>query len=167
MLDEGPSILTSLLRRSPPQSRQEVSPERPATLLEQKRSRSSRGSGDYNVEGDEDEDEDEDATVEPAEDTPLLVTTSRRSYQSNGRTSSAGDIEGQKSQPRKDWFKGARKLGHSVEHKVAHAVRAASSPKIWNRKTLFQNVVVAPVACLPAVVVGLLLNVLDALSYGV
>jgi SulP family sulfate permease len=27
-------------------------------------------------------------------------------------------------------------------------------------------VVVAPVSCLPAVVVGLLLNVLDALSYG-
>lgn len=158
MRNEGPSILTSLLRRSPPQSRQEESPERHASL-EPKRSRSTEGGGD-------DDEEDGEGTVDPTENTPLLITTSRRSYQSNGRNSSTGDIEGQKPQPRKDWFHGAKKLGYSVEHKLVHAAKAATSPDVWNRKTLFRNVIVAPVACLPAVVVGLLLNVLDALSYG-
>lgn len=39
-------------------------------------------------------------------------------------------------------------------------------PKTWDRQALWRNVVVAPVVCLPAVIVGLLLNILDALSYG-
>ncbi|KAH7016079.1 sulfate transporter family protein [Microdochium trichocladiopsis] len=155
MPDEGPSILSSLLRKSPPQSRQESSPERHASL-EPKRSRSQgRGS----------EDEDEESP-EATENTPLLITTSRSIQRTNGRNSIGGDIEGQKPQPRKDWLKGAKKLGYQVEHKLAHAAKAATSPDVWNRKNLWRNVVVAPLSCLPAVVVGLLLNVLDALSYG-
>ncbi|KAH7375982.1 sulfate transporter family protein [Plectosphaerella cucumerina] len=157
MLDEGPSILTSLLRKSPPQSRQGSSPERPA-LLEPKRSRS-------RSRGEDSGDDEEVVAVEASENTPLLATNSRSS-QRTARNSTLGDVEGQKPQPRKDWFKGAKKLGHHVEHKLAHAAKAATSPDVWNRRSLWANVVVAPVSCLPAVVVGLLLNVLDALSYG-
>ncbi|PVH72601.1 hypothetical protein DL98DRAFT_659958 [Cadophora sp. DSE1049] len=40
------------------------------------------------------------------------------------------------------------------------------NPKSWNRKTIWQNAVVAPIGYFPAVVLGLLLNILDALSYG-
>lgn len=155
MPDEGPSILSSLLRKSPPQSRQEASPERHVSL-EPKRPRPTD-------EGAELQDDD---MVEATENTPLLVTTSRRSYQSNGRNSAVGDVEGQKPQARKDWLKGAKTLGHSLEKKLAHATKAATSPDVWNRRSLWRNVIVAPVSCLPAVVVGLLLNVLDALSYG-
>ncbi|KAF3910185.1 hypothetical protein ABW21_db0201095 [Orbilia brochopaga] len=41
-----------------------------------------------------------------------------------------------------------------------------SSPKNWDRKTIWRNAVLTPVNTLPAVVLGLLLNVLDGLSYG-
>lgn len=53
-----------------------------------------------------------------------------------------------------------------IEHHAAHTVAIAANSYRWDRKAMWQNVVVAPVACLPAVCVGLLLNILDALSYG-
>ena len=42
----------------------------------------------------------------------------------------------------------------------------AADPKRWTKKSLWDNVVVTPVMALPAVFLGVLLNVLDALSYG-
>ncbi|CRK13064.1 hypothetical protein BN1723_009918, partial [Verticillium longisporum] len=162
--DEGPSILTSLLRKSPPQSRGASSPspeprvpeiETPA--LEQKRSRSSerqrrqRGS----MGGEE---------AESTERTPLLGRVSSDGHGTNGRTTD--DVEGQKPRPRRQWLNGLKTAGHNVEASLARTAKAATSPQIWNRKSLWANVVVAPVSCLPAVIVGLLLNVLDALSYG-
>jgi SulP family sulfate permease len=44
--------------------------------------------------------------------------------------------------------------------------RIVFNPKRWNRKAIWQNAVVEPVGYLPAVILGLLLNILDALSYG-
>lgn len=40
------------------------------------------------------------------------------------------------------------------------------NPKRWEKEVIWQNAVVAPVGYLPAVILGLLLNILDALSYG-
>ena len=54
----------------------------------------------------------------------------------------------------------------TVKDKIKRTYRSVTRAKCWNRRRLWQNVVVAPVACLPAVIVGLLLNILDALSYG-
>ncbi|KAK6542194.1 hypothetical protein TWF694_007957 [Orbilia ellipsospora] len=45
------------------------------------------------------------------------------------------------------------------------ALRIAS-PKSWDKRMIWQNTVVAPISTLPAVILGLLLNVLDGLSYG-
>lgn len=42
----------------------------------------------------------------------------------------------------------------------------AMEDKSWNRAELWESGVKKPVACIPAVVLGLLLNVLDGLSYG-
>ncbi|KAJ5086601.1 hypothetical protein NUU61_007908 [Penicillium alfredii] len=44
--------------------------------------------------------------------------------------------------------------------------RALSNPKSWDRRTLWQEGVVYPISLIPAVLLGLLLNILDALSYG-
>ncbi|KAJ5482682.1 hypothetical protein N7539_006128 [Penicillium diatomitis] len=41
-----------------------------------------------------------------------------------------------------------------------------SNPKAWDRHAIWRNGVVQPASLLPAVVLGLLLNILDALSYG-
>ncbi|EEP80988.1 conserved hypothetical protein [Uncinocarpus reesii 1704] len=40
------------------------------------------------------------------------------------------------------------------------------NPRKWNRRTIFQKGIVYPASLLPAVLLGLLLNILDALSYG-
>lgn len=40
------------------------------------------------------------------------------------------------------------------------------NPRTWNRRTIFEKGVVEPARLLPAVFLGLLLNILDALSYG-
>jgi sulfate permease, SulP family len=59
-------------------------------------------------------------------------------------------------QPR--WRKPVRKL-RSCGYTIAH-------PKTWSGKAILQQAVIRPVRLLPAVVLGLLLNILDALSYG-
>lgn len=47
--------------------------------------------------------------------------------------------------------------------KLQHAI----NPKTWDYRILAQKVIVEPVSMLPAVFLGLLLNLLDALSYGI
>ncbi|KAL1954356.1 hypothetical protein VTO42DRAFT_1383 [Malbranchea cinnamomea] len=41
------------------------------------------------------------------------------------------------------------------------------NPKSWDRRTIWQKGIVHPISYLPAVLLGLLLNILDALSYGI
>lgn len=49
---------------------------------------------------------------------------------------------------------------------VTMYARLLSSPKSWDRRAVWRNGVVYPVSLLPSVFLGLLLNILDALSYG-
>ncbi|KAJ6100920.1 hypothetical protein N7499_000550 [Penicillium canescens] len=49
---------------------------------------------------------------------------------------------------------------------VAKYSRALANPKTWDRRILWQEAVVRPASLVPAVLLGLLLNILDALSYG-
>lgn len=53
-----------------------------------------------------------------------------------------------------------------VQQSLRTTFYTATHPKQWNRKALWTNCVVAPVTPLPAVFLGLLLNILDGLSYG-
>jgi SulP family sulfate permease len=76
------------------------------------------------------------------------------------------DLESQKSPVPKPWFTGIAESAGHTKSRVANAIRVVGDPKCWDRKAIWDNVIVAPVACLPAVIVGLLLNILDALSYG-
>lgn len=50
---------------------------------------------------------------------------------------------------------------------VKHAVKALGRPKTWDVQKIAQTIVVRPVTMLPSVFLGLLLNLLDALSYGI
>lgn len=121
----------------------------------------------------------------PDEFSPLIHAAShdsRRSYGiGNGyggfhSESRDGDIEGQKGpsgrrgedhESQQGWW--ARTVANPIRHKgeqVAGVIKVITHPQSWDRHALWENVVVAPVVCLPAVIVGLLLNILDALSYG-
>lgn len=187
--DEGPSLLTRALRRSPPQH---------VDLFEQENSHRDNG-GVFSDEGEEGEEilEDDlsliapegqqletaddgfgDRTVSgrlPTESTPLLGHPhgTEPNELTGGCPRTGYDIESQKDHRRLgflrlfDWrFKKTTANGGSDGNRIGQIYRSVTKQKCWDRKVLWENVVVAPIACLPAVIVGLLLNILDALSYG-
>ncbi|KAI1811784.1 sulfate transporter family protein [Poronia punctata] len=146
--DAGPSMLTSMLRRSPPEE-EGSSTSRNGSA----NSRGLRGPPSPNAPS-------LDAESAPlarhpseslSEETPLLGPKSRRSNSDRD----IADPESQK--PRDD-------LGYA--RSSIRNITAALNPKSWDKKTIWEKAVMDPVRCLPAVVVGLLLNILDALSYG-
>lgn len=74
-------------------------------------------------------------------------------------------------------LEGQIKVVDSVRNNFRHSVRRGlhraeaifyitTHPKSWNRKAIWEAGVKRPVEVLPAVFLGLLLNILDALSYG-
>jgi len=75
------------------------------------------------------------------------------------------DLERQETKRRKSWPKLRNVILRSKE-KGLDITRNVLNPKSWNRKIIWRNAVVAPVGYLPAVILGLLLTILDALSYG-
>jgi sulfate permease, SulP family len=75
------------------------------------------------------------------------------------------DLEGQRSR-RKPLIKRFRAAGQKAVAKSRAGAYTVSHPKTWNPRTIWQRGVVQPASVLPAVFLGLLLNILDALSYG-
>ncbi|KAM5505388.1 hypothetical protein McaMca56_000032 [Microsporum canis] len=57
-------------------------------------------------------------------------------------------------------------LGRWMISKPPIWAKIICSPRTWNKKAIYENGVELPLSLLPAVFLGLLLNVLDALSYG-
>lgn len=146
----GPSVLANLLKGSPAQLMAQQEPTSP---------------------GYDEDDEDDQGESEPrrashpadaaSERTPLLTRVT-----SDGRQSYTEDLEGQKSHSKHPWISGLVGVSHKMEERMTHGVAVAVNPRRWDLKAIWQNTVVFPVSCLPAVAVGLLLNILDALSYG-
>lgn len=114
-----------------------------------------------------DEDEDDMRVGERAPLLPRERLPSSRKQQYG----SAGELEGQPTDQKSSssiamWDR----LGHHCPSFHAAATRAArimSNPKSWNPRKIYQTVLVRPATTLPAVFLGLLLNLLDALSYGI
>lgn len=161
---EGPSMLTSMLKRSPPENRQHLPPpkenrfqDQQTTLapFEERPKMSAYGGRQWAPE------EDEDGETEV---TPLLRSKSPASIYVNGNgITDDVDVESQKSSRPNNWLAGV--TGRATTG-VQGVVRVARDPKCWNRKAVLQTLVIDPVKTLPAVFVGLILNILDALSYG-
>lgn len=146
-----PSVLANLLKRPPPQS---IAQDHP------------HGSDNGEVSDDDQtrvgQQRESRHTDDASEQTPLLSRVA-----SGGRRSYTGDLEGQqKSQTKRPWISGLVEAGHKMEERMTHGVAVAVNPRRWDRKALWRGAVVTPVSCLPAVAVGLLLNILDALCYG-
>ena len=100
---------------------------------------------------------------QPNESTPLISKPGSYTRQSSHRKRHEGGNH---------WFQPKQKLA-SILRTTTNAItristfaRIAASPKSWDKEEIFENVVKKPIAYVPAVVLGLLLNVLDALSYG-
>ncbi|KAB8291127.1 hypothetical protein EYC80_009815 [Monilinia laxa] len=54
----------------------------------------------------------------------------------------------------------------STKERGTVIIETAFNPKRWNRRAIWQHCVMAPAQSLPSVLLGMLLNILDALSYG-
>lgn len=177
---EGPSMLTTMLRRSPPDQRHMPVLKADQMLEDQIVSESDdeagfspRHSGLRPV----DSRDDQDTIREVTETAPLLSVTSNQSWRGYGAGNGNGngngngasrhhDLEGQKGGPPAPWpTQVANKLRRS-KAQATHFLRVLGDPKCWDCRAIWRNLVVTPTASLPAVIVGLLLNILDALSYG-
>ena len=64
------------------------------------------------------------------------------------------------------WGKKVKGVYVQSKRQAVHAMRIAKNPKSWNNKQMFQQAVQRPASYIAPVILGLLLNVLDALSYG-
>ncbi|KAL1861493.1 hypothetical protein Daus18300_008888 [Diaporthe australafricana] len=169
--DDGPSMITNMLRRSPPESYkdafmpEDVQPsqhDQSAPLSPSHDGRPStarRNDSKFWAPGQDIVPEDD------SENTPLLRNRSHASsYLQNGNGSAAGvDIESQKPLEPRSWL--AERAGRA-KTSLQGLTKAARDPRCWDGKALLHTLVVDPVKTLPAVVVGLILNILDALSYG-
>lgn len=150
-VESGPSVLANLLKRSPPQSGVTNAPEnrKPQPELAKPEATISK---QPELERRE--------SREATENTPLLP---RASIDSTG--SKPVDVEGLGS-TKTPWLRRVVEKGQKFEAGAVRVVSVVANPAHWDRKAIWQNGVVDPVSCLPAVAVGLLLNILDALSYG-
>jgi SulP family sulfate permease len=153
-------VLADLLRRSPPS-------RSPPDHEEEGNDKSSQGGEEHQPGFDQGR---------------LIITSTGVKMDATERTPLLGkDVPFETHHP--DWIRGQRDLeGQEIRRKVSwpklrnvilwpkekgyDIARVVANPKAWDRKAIWENAVVAPVTCLPAVVLGLLLNILDALSYG-
>ncbi|KAI5369598.1 Putative cyclic nucleotide-binding domain, SLC26A/SulP transporter, STAS domain-containing protein [Septoria linicola] len=109
---------------------------------------------------------DEDEGSMAAEETPLLPRARLPSHRKQ-TYGSAGQLEGQ---PKDDQVKQGiikRWTPSASFDATKGALRTLTSPKTWNPREIYQTAIIRPVSTLPSVFLGLLLNLLDALSYGI
>lgn len=162
--NDGPSILSTMLKSSPPKT--DDDPLLPDHSGPTKRASSAA------------------STVRPSqpplarghggpgdltEQTPLLRAKSNGPRPPPESPASSdlddlSDIESQKPNSQ-SWN---RRYG-SIRQVATDKLRGAAqvmNPKTWDRRTVWRHAVKEPASYLPAVLVGLLLNILDALSYG-
>jgi SulP family sulfate permease len=76
------------------------------------------------------------------------------------------DPEGQQDLNMRSCWSNIREFILWPREKVFIVAQTVTNPKRWDRKAIWRNAILAPISCLPAVILGLLLNILDALSYG-
>lgn len=157
----GTSVISNMLRRSPPStSPPENRPENGAgedtrrKVVEREReSRPCQGRLTITPNG-----------VQNDERTPLMKTDYVE-HQRPDYIHGEQDLERQGNKRRESWPK-LRNVVLWPKEKAWPFARNILNPKTWDRRVIWREAVVAPVGYLPAVILGLLLNILDALSYG-
>lgn len=144
----GKSYLTHLFRNSPPEMESEV------------RSSSSEQTNMGNINSD---------SLRPNEQSFLLPKAYpeaglRRGYDATPQD--GGDIESQHDFRTMPMITVKKAITWPKE-KGLNAVKNAFYSKTWNKKDIWEKGVVQTASYLPAVFLGLLLNILDGLSYGI
>lgn len=160
--EAGPSMLTSMFKQSPTTADDHDHPTTPISHKSRQKSATAIQ-------------EDDTRFLSPppprigngsaSEFTPLLGTKPLSTTSLGGETD-LDDLEGQKPvQEQTSWGNWLSVVTDQGTHRIRN-VTETLNPKAWTAKSVLDNVIMEPVRCLPAVIVGLLLNILDALSYG-
>ncbi|KAI1661341.1 sulfate transporter family protein [Daldinia decipiens] len=145
--NSGPSALTTMFKRSPPES---LHGQDAGSNSMSQNGQQLPSIGVLQAEPDN----------ELSETTPLLRRVSHRPESPD----SIADIDIEIQKPMlPPW--GPSSTGRGIRDRI-RTVKGIMNPKTWDKKIIWQRAVIDPIHCLPAVVVGLLLNILDALSYG-
>ncbi|KAI1434583.1 sulfate transporter family-domain-containing protein [Xylaria sp. CBS 124048] len=155
--DESSFLLSSMFQRSRPQESQPHAPDRNSAQNALLRVPPSTGTMPLRPESAQSDLSARDGGR--SEMTPLLSSMSSTSQPSDDLE----DLESQKPGAI------ARYVGSSIRLRAQDKLRrfnATVHPKAWNKNAIWEAAIMGPLRCLPAVVVGLLLNILDALSYG-
>lgn len=108
----------------------------------------------------------EDDTNGPTEESPLLGRRPPSTKKSLHVDPSEEDIEGQMFHRTSTWSR-FHHAYPSIRKIILDTTHTLSSPKSWDLKEAAHTALVRPVTVLPAVFLGVLLNLLDALSYGI
>jgi SulP family sulfate permease len=156
--EDGPSVLSNLLRQSPPES---VVHDAHTTQDEP----SSAPPSSHAVSSSTPPASNQPRKGAATETTPLLWASSPDARSEIG--GDGDDLEGQKAHSKSGasldvLAERARRLRKWLRHDAS----TIANPRQWSPSVVWEKAVVAPASCLPAVAVGLLLNILDALSYG-
>lgn len=103
--------------------------------------------------------------LQPSHETiHLLQRAARQAGKTNGY-GSITDVEGQLSSDIKT-VPMMTALWRDVDQYVGRTVRTLKNPKSWSGQDVWTTAVKQPATYIPPVILGLLLNILDALSYG-
>jgi SulP family sulfate permease len=102
-----------------------------------------------------------DTHEEPERDTEHTALLSKSRSKSTQHYGSSGDIENQRIAVKRSPTLITKGISSATQY-----ARILSNPKSWNRRAIWKEAVVYPASLVPAVLLGLLLNILDALSYG-
>jgi sulfate permease, SulP family len=143
------SNLTAILRSSPPN-------------VSQNRSETSTSANDSDSRGADSSSHVDEAEEENQPDEGTALIRKRPLSKGYNYGTTAGDIE---SQPIYI-YNGRKSFLQDVYSRTKKVFYITTHPKSWDRHVIWQEGVVHPVSLLPAVFLGLLLNILDALSYG-
>lgn len=157
----GSSVLTDMIRRSPPST----SPPNEVTNGHTTSARSKSGEQLDGSQGRLIIGSNGVLVDDMTERTPLLRRDPALDSHRPDWIRGEQDIESQTIRRKVSWPK-IHSMVQWPKDKGVDIARHVLNPKRWDRKVIWQNAVVAPVGFLPAAVLGLLLNILDALSYG-
>lgn len=152
----GTSVLTEMLRNSTPD-------ELRASM--DKSMRDAKGPVYQHAQGAPGLADEGEVALPADERTALLGPASGRKSR-RSETHDAGDLEGQRRNLRRPWLPGRHLVPWLNKKSLAASARAIIRPSSWDVHAIWQIGVVRPASHAPAVVLGLLLNILDGLSYG-
>lgn len=103
---------------------------------------------------------------QPTEQTALLLREQAHRSNVENRQSYVGDLENQKSNQHTTTERRFRKVVAATAGYSKSAFTKIIHPKSWKTKIVWDEALLKPASYIPSVILGLLLNILDALSYG-